>query len=151
VSDTPVVERTDTAVSAVPADALEADGTLGRDGTTPVPAAVRRGDVTGLGNPCAPAVTARVVDGPLVGVVTALRDLRVRLLGLPLMRLPDAARGEVPVHGSGGFTAFDHVRVERPPSDGVPDPGGSVTAGAGGAPGPGSALGTERARTHRMA
>ncbi|MFI7423979.1 enolase C-terminal domain-like protein [Nonomuraea sp. NPDC049684] len=37
----------------------------------------------------------------------ALWDLKARLLGLPLTRLFGAARPEVPLYGSGGFTTYD--------------------------------------------
>lgn len=37
----------------------------------------------------------------------ALWDLKARLLDLPLHRLLGAVRAEVPVYGSGGFTAYD--------------------------------------------
>jgi L-alanine-DL-glutamate epimerase-like enolase superfamily enzyme len=43
----------------------------------------------------------------------ALWDLKARLLGLPLVRLLGAARREVPVYGSGGFTSYDDARLER--------------------------------------
>ncbi|MFF8945622.1 enolase C-terminal domain-like protein [Streptomyces sp. NPDC014864] len=149
MSDTPVVERVDTAVFTVPTDAAEADGTLSWDSTTLVLATVRCGDVTGLGWTYAPAATARVIDDLLTGVVTgspawdvpgtneamrravrnaglpgvaaqaiaavdiALWDLKARLLGLPLVRLLGAAREDVPVYGSGGFTTYDDERLER--------------------------------------
>ena len=35
----------------------------------------------------------------------ALWDLKAKLLGLPLYRLLGAVRDDVPVYGSGGFTA----------------------------------------------
>ena len=37
----------------------------------------------------------------------ALWDLKARLLGLPLARLFGAARPDVPIYGSGGFTTYD--------------------------------------------
>jgi L-alanine-DL-glutamate epimerase-like enolase superfamily enzyme len=40
-------------------------------------------------------------------VDVALWDLKARLLGIPLPRLLGAVRSEVPVYGSGGFTAYD--------------------------------------------
>ncbi|UXY30835.1 enolase C-terminal domain-like protein [Streptomyces sp. HUAS TT20] len=149
MSDSPVVERVDTAVYTVPTDAPEADGTLAWDSTTLVVATVACGSVTGLGYTYAPAATARVVDDLLVGVVTgspaldvprvneamhravrnagqpgvaaqaisavdiALWDCKARLLGLPLVRLLGAARDDVPVYGSGGFTTYDDDRLER--------------------------------------
>ncbi|MFF8882624.1 enolase C-terminal domain-like protein [Streptomyces flaveolus] len=43
----------------------------------------------------------------------ALWDLKARLLGLPLIRLLGAARNEVPLYGSGGFTTYDDGQQER--------------------------------------
>jgi L-alanine-DL-glutamate epimerase-like enolase superfamily enzyme len=43
----------------------------------------------------------------------ALWDLKARLLGLPLVALLGAARAEVPVYGSGGFTSYDDERQDR--------------------------------------
>ncbi|MEU7559872.1 enolase C-terminal domain-like protein [Streptomyces eurythermus] len=43
----------------------------------------------------------------------ALWDLKARLLGLPLVHLLGAARTDVPVYGSGGFTTYDAGRQER--------------------------------------
>ncbi|MEV0236952.1 enolase C-terminal domain-like protein [Nonomuraea sp. NPDC050786] len=40
-------------------------------------------------------------------VDVALWDLKARLLGLPLVRLFGAAREQVPLYGSGGFTTYD--------------------------------------------
>lgn len=149
MSETPAVERVDSAVYTVPTDAPEADGTLAWDSTTLVLATVHCGDVTGLGYAYAPAATARVIDDLLAGVVTgtsvldvpraneamqravrnaglpgiaaqaisavdvALWDAKARLLGLPLVRLLGAARDEVPVYGSGGFTTYDEQRQDR--------------------------------------
>ncbi|NUP03805.1 MAG: mandelate racemase [Nonomuraea sp.] len=48
------------------------------------------------------------VAGYAVSAVdVALWDLKARLFGLPLTRLFGAARTEVPVYGSGGFTTYD--------------------------------------------
>ncbi|MGP3734668.1 enolase C-terminal domain-like protein [Streptomyces sp. GDS52] len=149
MTDTPVVERVDTAVYTVPTDAPEADGTLGWDSTTLVLATVRCGNVTGLGYTYAPAAAAHVIEDLLTDVVTgspaldvprvneamrravrnaglpgvaaqaiaavdiALWDGKARLLGLPLVHLLGAARDEVPVYGSGGFTTYDDDRQER--------------------------------------
>ena len=56
-------------------------------------------------------------SGPVVGAIsavdTALRDLKARLLGLPQVRLLSAARTEVPVYGSGGFTMYGRERQDR--------------------------------------
>ncbi|MBE1592080.1 enolase C-terminal domain-like protein [Nonomuraea angiospora] len=43
----------------------------------------------------------------LSAVDVALWDLKARLLGVPLVRLFGAAREEVPLYGSGGFTTYD--------------------------------------------
>lgn len=44
-------------------------------------------------------------------VDVALWDLKARLLGLSLPRLLGAVRAEVPVYGSGGFTAYDERQL----------------------------------------
>jgi L-alanine-DL-glutamate epimerase-like enolase superfamily enzyme len=46
-------------------------------------------------------------------VDVALWDLKARLVGLPLHRLLGAARDEVPVYGSGGFTSYDAGRLRE--------------------------------------
>ncbi|MEU6273972.1 enolase C-terminal domain-like protein [Streptomyces populi] len=58
----------------------------------------------GLPGVCAQAIAA---------VDIALWDLKACLLGLPLVRLLGAARQEVPVYGSGGFTTYDDQRLEH--------------------------------------
>jgi L-alanine-DL-glutamate epimerase-like enolase superfamily enzyme len=42
----------------------------------------------------------------------ALWDLKAKLLATPLVRLFGAARAEVPVYGSGGFTTYDDAATE---------------------------------------
>lgn len=56
-----------------------------------------------------PGVAAQAVSA----VDIALWDLKSRLLGLPLVQLLGAARDEVPVYGSGGFTTYDAERQHR--------------------------------------
>ncbi|WP_329406871.1 mandelate racemase [Streptomyces sp. NBC_00704] len=56
-----------------------------------------------------PGVAAQAI----AAVDIALWDLKARLLGLPLVRLLGAARDDVPVYGSGGFTTYDDDRQER--------------------------------------
>ncbi|MEV5846475.1 enolase C-terminal domain-like protein [Streptomyces sp. NPDC051985] len=56
-----------------------------------------------------PGVAAQAISA----VDIALWDCKARLLGLPLVRLLGAARDEVPVYGSGGFTTYDDDRLER--------------------------------------
>ncbi|MEU0005132.1 enolase C-terminal domain-like protein [Streptomyces sp. NPDC006314] len=56
-----------------------------------------------------PGVTAQAI----AAVDIALWDLKARLLGLPLLRLLGAARDDVPVYGSGGFTTYDTEREDR--------------------------------------
>ncbi|MFF2545107.1 enolase C-terminal domain-like protein [Kitasatospora sp. NPDC058063] len=47
-----------------------------------------------------------LVAGAISAVDIALWDLKARLLGLPLVDLLGAARREVPLYGSGGFTTY---------------------------------------------
>ncbi len=54
-----------------------------------------------------------LVAGAVSAVDIALWDLKARLLGLPLVRLLGAARTEVPVYGSGGFTTYDRGQLHR--------------------------------------
>ncbi|MEU3167145.1 enolase C-terminal domain-like protein [Streptosporangium sp. NPDC006930] len=49
----------------------------------------------------------------LSAVDVALWDLKARLLDLPLHRLIGAAREQVPVYGSGGFTTYDDRALTR--------------------------------------
>lgn len=58
----------------------------------------------GLPGVCAQAVSA---------VDIALWDTKARLLGLPLVQLLGAARDDVPVYGSGGFTTYDEHQQDR--------------------------------------
>ncbi|MGW2826015.1 enolase C-terminal domain-like protein [Streptomyces sp. NPDC001443] len=56
-----------------------------------------------------PGIAAQAVSA----VDIALWDAKARLLGLPLVTLLGAARDEVPVYGSGGFTTYDEDRLDR--------------------------------------
>ncbi|MDX2934888.1 enolase C-terminal domain-like protein [Streptomyces ipomoeae] len=56
-----------------------------------------------------PGIAAQAISA----VDIALWDAKARLLGLPLGRLLGAARDDVPVYGSGGFTTYDDRRLER--------------------------------------
>lgn len=47
----------------------------------------------------------------IAAVDTALWDLKARLLDLPLATLLDAAREQVPIYGSGGFTSYPNERL----------------------------------------
>ncbi len=49
----------------------------------------------------------------LSAVDNALWDLKARLLGVPLVRALDAARLEVPIYGSGGFTSYSLERLRE--------------------------------------
>ncbi len=49
----------------------------------------------------------------LSAVDNALWDLKARLLGVPLVRALDAARFEVPLYGSGGFTSYSLERLRE--------------------------------------
>ncbi|MCK1822771.1 mandelate racemase [Streptomyces sp. XM83C] len=55
----------------------------------------------------------RIAAQAISAVDIALWDCKARLLGLPLVHLLGAARNEVPVYGSGGFTTYDDDRLER--------------------------------------
>ncbi|MEH0416942.1 enolase C-terminal domain-like protein [Streptomyces sp. B21-083] len=56
-----------------------------------------------------PGVAAQAI----AAVDIALWDCKARLLGLPLVQLLGAARDDVPVYGSGGFTTYDSDRQDR--------------------------------------
>ncbi|MFI6231238.1 enolase C-terminal domain-like protein [Micromonospora echinospora] len=59
----------------------------------------------------------------LSAVDCAVWDLKARRHGLPLARLLGAARRQVPVYGSGGFTTYDDERQHRQLSGWVHDEG----------------------------
>ncbi|HEV2149567.1 MAG TPA: enolase C-terminal domain-like protein [Longimicrobiaceae bacterium] len=52
-----------------------------------------------------------LASAAISAVDTALWDLKARLLGLPLASLFGAARREVPVYGSGGFTSYSDTEL----------------------------------------
>ncbi|MEU0965949.1 enolase C-terminal domain-like protein [Streptomyces sp. NPDC005917] len=56
-----------------------------------------------------PGIAAEAISA----VDIALWDAKARLLGLPLVDLLGAARDEVPVYASGGFTTYDEERQDR--------------------------------------
>ncbi|MEU7722960.1 enolase C-terminal domain-like protein [Streptomyces tibetensis] len=56
-----------------------------------------------------PGVAAQAI----AAVDIALWDCKARLLDLPLVDLLGAARPDVPVYGSGGFTTYDAARQDR--------------------------------------
>jgi L-alanine-DL-glutamate epimerase-like enolase superfamily enzyme len=56
-----------------------------------------------------PGIAATAISA----VDIALWDLKARLLDLPLVRLLGAARGSVPVYGSGGFTSYDTAALRE--------------------------------------
>lgn len=56
-----------------------------------------------------PGIAAQAISA----VDIALWDAKARLLQLPLGELLGAARDEVPVYGSGGFTTYDEHRQDR--------------------------------------
>ncbi|CAG6396376.1 mandelate racemase [Streptomyces cocklensis] len=60
-------------------------------------------------NAARPGIAGHAVSA----VDIALWDLKARLLGLPLVDLLGAAREDVPVYGSGGFTTYDDARQDR--------------------------------------
>jgi L-alanine-DL-glutamate epimerase-like enolase superfamily enzyme len=105
------------AIAAVVADML-ADVVRGRDplepqaATAAMRAALRNAGQAGMG-----AMALSAVD-------LALHDLRARLLGVPLSQAVGAARDEVPVYGSGGFTSYSLERLGEQlggwAADGIP-------------------------------
>jgi L-alanine-DL-glutamate epimerase-like enolase superfamily enzyme len=90
----------------------------GRDALSPqaafvaMRAALRNAGQAGMG-----AMAVSAVD-------LALHDLRARLLGVPLSRALGAARSEVPIYGSGGFTSYSLERLAQQlggwAADGIP-------------------------------
>ncbi|MDQ0687203.1 L-alanine-DL-glutamate epimerase-like enolase superfamily enzyme [Streptomyces achromogenes] len=68
-----------------------------------------------------PGIAAQAI----AAVDIALWDMKARLLELPLVHLLGAAREDVPVYGSGGFTTYDDDQQERQlrgwvETDGIP-------------------------------
>ncbi|MFF1476300.1 enolase C-terminal domain-like protein [Streptomyces sp. NPDC058301] len=64
-----------------------------------------------------------LIAGAVSAVDIALWDLKARVLGVPLVRLLGAARTELPVYGSGGFTTYDEETQARQLSAWVHDQG----------------------------
>ncbi|MBY8882243.1 enolase C-terminal domain-like protein [Actinacidiphila acidipaludis] len=60
-------------------------------------------------NAARPGIAGHAVSA----VDIALWDLKARLLDMPLVHLLGAARDEVPVYGSGGFTTYDERQQDR--------------------------------------
>ena len=54
-----------------------------------------------------------LLAGAMSAVDIALWDLKARMLELPLVTLLGAARPDVPVYGSGGFTTYDDLTLDR--------------------------------------
>jgi L-alanine-DL-glutamate epimerase-like enolase superfamily enzyme len=98
---------TGTAAARLIEDVL-ARAVIGRDAMD-VPGAweAMRHAVRNLGRPGIASTAIAAVD-------SALWDLKARLLGLPLLTLLGAARGAIPVYGSGGFTSYllDRLREQ---------------------------------------
>ena len=96
----------DTATAALVHDAL-AEVVTGLDALAPRRAwTAMVGAVRNLGRPGIASMAIAAVDG-------ALWDLKARLLDVPLVTLLGAVRPSVPVYGSGGFTSYDLLRLER--------------------------------------
>jgi len=87
------------------AEALLAPAVLGR-GALDVPGA-NEAMCRAVRNAGRPGVASCAVSA----VDLALWDLKARLLELPLVRLLGAAREDVPVYGSGGFTTYGDSRL----------------------------------------
>jgi L-alanine-DL-glutamate epimerase-like enolase superfamily enzyme len=112
-------------VQAVSGDTVGLGWTYGAAATREVVLAELTGQVIGrsaLDVPAANEAMRRAVrnagaPGLVAGAVSAvdiaLWDLKARLLELPLVRLLGAAREQVPVYGSGGFTTYRQEVMER--------------------------------------
>jgi L-alanine-DL-glutamate epimerase-like enolase superfamily enzyme len=74
-------------------------------------------DVPGVNEAMSRAVRNAGRPGLIAEAVSAvdiaLWDLKARILGLPLVRLLGAARPDVPVYGSGGFTTYDAAQLDQ--------------------------------------
>ncbi|MFF7216593.1 enolase C-terminal domain-like protein [Streptomyces sp. NPDC008238] len=66
-----------------------------------------------------PGVAAQAI----AAVDITLWDLKARFLGLPLVRLLGAARQDVPIYGSGGFTTYADEQLKRQLRDWVEEEG----------------------------
>jgi L-alanine-DL-glutamate epimerase-like enolase superfamily enzyme len=64
------------------------------------------GAIRNLGRPGISSMAIAAVD-------VALWDLKARILGMPLCRLLGCVRDEVPIYGSGGFTAYSLSRLSE--------------------------------------
>ncbi len=89
----------------------ELSGTVVGRGALDVPAAneAMARAVRNVGRPGVAACAISAVD-------IALWDLKARLLRLPLVRLLGAARDDVPVYGSGGYTTYSAALLAEPRS-----------------------------------
>jgi L-alanine-DL-glutamate epimerase-like enolase superfamily enzyme len=56
-------------------------------------------------------------------VDAALYDLKARLIDLPLVKLLGSYRDQIPVYGSGGFTSYSNIDLERQLADWVSENG----------------------------
>lgn len=64
-----------------------------------------------------------LVATAISAVDAALYDLKARLLDLPLTKLLGAYRASVPIYGSGGFTTYSDIELERQLGGWVSDDG----------------------------
>jgi L-alanine-DL-glutamate epimerase-like enolase superfamily enzyme len=111
-------------VEAVSGDVTGLGWTYGQAATGQVITGALAGIVTGLSAYDVPAANEAMsralrdagrqglAAGALSAVDIALWDLKARLLGLPLVHLIGAARPDVPVYGSGGFTTYTPLELE---------------------------------------
>jgi L-alanine-DL-glutamate epimerase-like enolase superfamily enzyme len=84
-----------------------ADVIQGRDAMSPQASWLAMvGAVRNLGRPGISSMAIAAVD-------LALWDLKARLLGMPLCRMLGMAHAELPVYGSGGFTAYSLSRLQE--------------------------------------
>lgn len=64
-----------------------------------------------------------VAANAISAVDIALWDLKAKLVGLPLYKLLGAAREQVPIYGSGGFTSYTDARLQEQLAGWVSDDG----------------------------
>ena len=94
-----------------------AAATLIRDTLAPVVTGRRAGDVqaitVALAHACRNLGRPGVASCAISAIDVALWDLKARLLGVSLVALLGAVREAVMLYGSGGFTSYSLVRLER--------------------------------------
>jgi L-alanine-DL-glutamate epimerase-like enolase superfamily enzyme len=71
--------------------------------------AIWAGMVHAIRNVGRPGISSMAISA----IDASLWDLKARLLNVPLVKLLGAARGTVPIYGSGGFTSYSNDRLQE--------------------------------------